>query len=170
MARSQALIQHADDRWSKRYRLLLDARAELADVGVTPVTIHDLSDTGLLLETRADLQEDAELFLDIQGFGSVAAQVVWRSGKFFGARFATPLTADRLRSLHSKSKVVWPEFKPAPAMTSLALGPSAALLSDEFVPGAVERKLPVAVRIQIVLAISLGLWSLVIASGWTLLH
>jgi hypothetical protein len=170
MARSQALIQQTDDRWSKRFRLLLDARAELDGLGATPVTIHDLSDTGLLLETRADLQEGAQLMLEIEGYGSVAAQVVWRSSRFFGARFAAPLAPSGLTSLHSKSKVVWPEFKPAPTSGQPTRREPLPLPSPALAQTGGERQLPVATRIQLMVAISLGLWGVILASGWSLLH
>lgn len=54
------------------------------------VLIHDLSSTGLLIETSADLT-GTTLEVDIPEAGTSQATIVWRSGRFFGCQFKHPI-------------------------------------------------------------------------------
>ena len=65
--------------------------------------IHDLSVTGLLLETSGELEIGERLFVEVPEGGPTPATVVWSSGRFFGCEFenaipASSISAARLRS------------------------------------------------------------------------
>lgn len=51
--------------------------------------IHNLSETGLLLETSAELQVGDALQVDLPHFGTTTAIVIWARGSFAGCEFAT---------------------------------------------------------------------------------
>ena len=53
--------------------------------------IHDLSVTGLLLETAEQIAVDDILLIDIPNFEQVPATVVWNSGRLFGCKFHLPI-------------------------------------------------------------------------------
>lgn len=168
---NRASILVADDRASGRYRLLLEAQAGPAESGGSSVTLHDLSQDGLLFEAEPGIAGGAEIMLDIPGAGPVAAEVVWTNGGFYGAQFARPLTPDRLKAALSESKVVWPQFVPPPpvdieqARSRQAAAPvekpreqapqawtGVARAVDE------EAKLPLPVRIRIIVGLTLAHW------------
>jgi hypothetical protein len=154
-----------DDRGSDRYRLLLEARASEEEHGAIPVLIHDVSRTGLLFETEVVVASDAEIILNIPGLGFTVARIVWSSGSFFGAEFGATLSESALAGVYARSKVVWPEFNPSP---EIVRGPpllslpgiesSPQILSDRVQ----EPGLPVARRVQIVVALSFSLWAAIV--------
>jgi transcriptional regulator with XRE-family HTH domain len=55
------------------------------------VTVHNISATGLLLETGLTLNEGEQLALDLPEAGAVTATVVWQSERLYGCAFARPL-------------------------------------------------------------------------------
>jgi hypothetical protein len=63
-----------------------------------------------LLEAEPGLGERFLIELSLPGMDRVVARTVWTNGTFYGAEFVTPITPDRLRSILSHSKVIWPEF------------------------------------------------------------
>jgi hypothetical protein len=85
-----------EERGADRYRLLIEASADVAEAGTQAVSIHDLSATGFLLESDASLPVGAEISLDIPGAGTGAGDVVWTSGRFAGGQFRKPLASEVL--------------------------------------------------------------------------
>ena len=68
------------------------------------VVIHDLSLTGLLIETTADLTPGERLDVDIPQAGLTAARVVWSSGHFFGCEFNKPIPSAALSAAILRSR------------------------------------------------------------------
>jgi hypothetical protein len=77
----------ADRRRSVRRALRLGA-----GVGGEPVTIHDLSLTGALLETSVPMLVGATFEVELPQAGAVEADVVWNGGEFYGCQFALPIS------------------------------------------------------------------------------
>jgi hypothetical protein len=73
---------------NRRYtsRRALRLRSAVSDSGIE-VVIHDLSLTGILIETRQTLFSGETLFVDLPERGPTAASVVWSSGRFHGCAF-----------------------------------------------------------------------------------
>jgi transcriptional regulator with XRE-family HTH domain len=100
-----ASIARGDARDPRR-ALHLDALGATAADDSAQVTVHNLSTTGLLLETEASLAPGEMLEVDLPLAGATTAQVVWASGKLFGCRFDKPispavLSAAQLRAVSS---------------------------------------------------------------------
>jgi hypothetical protein len=120
------------------------------------VIIHDLSQGGMLIETAAKLARFDQLEVDLPETGVARARVVWNSGKFYGCEFhhgisKTSLSAALLRS---------PPVKAGPDMME-AFGrahESAGEDDDEVV----DDRLPFGVRLRVILALTLGLWALIL--------
>src|SRR4029450_4627975 len=51
------------------------------------VRIHDVSETGLLIETAAELAVFDDLEIELPEVGFTPALVVWTSGRFYGCQF-----------------------------------------------------------------------------------
>jgi hypothetical protein len=62
------------------------------DTGGEPVTIHDLSLTGALLETSVPMLVGAIFEVELPYAGSVEATVIWNSGEFYGCQFELPIS------------------------------------------------------------------------------
>ena len=79
----------ADRRRSIRRALKLGVAAGEAG---EPVTIHDLSLSGALLETSVPMLVGASFEVELPHVGSVEASVVWNSGEYYGCQFVLPIT------------------------------------------------------------------------------
>lgn len=56
-----------------------------------PVTIHDLSLTGALIETSIPMLVGAMFEVELPNAGKVDATVVWNSGEYYGCQFDLPI-------------------------------------------------------------------------------
>ena len=79
-------------RGSVRRRLRLDTVGKAAAKGSTPVEIHDLSTSGMLIETSVELTEGEALEIELPRTGPQTAKVIWASGRFYGCQFAEPIS------------------------------------------------------------------------------
>jgi transcriptional regulator with XRE-family HTH domain len=91
-----------------RRKLLLEARGALPSGAQTEILVHDISATGVLLESAAPLAIDEKIGLDLPHVGIIAARVVWTSGKLFGCQFHTPISAGALSAAELRSAVDQP--------------------------------------------------------------
>lgn len=85
-------------RSAARRTLRLQALGTTASQADADVVIHDLSLTGLLIETSAGLAAGERIDVELPGAGPTEAKVVWSSGRFFGCRFKRPIPAAALSS------------------------------------------------------------------------
>jgi hypothetical protein len=87
-------------RRAMRLAVVVD-RATVRRHGETPVeaALVDLSVYGCRLETVADLEEDARVWIRLDGALPVAATVVWQADGRAGCRFDTPIPTALFRTL-----------------------------------------------------------------------
>jgi hypothetical protein len=71
-------------------RRSLRLKAVLADCDVE-IVIHDISATGMLIQTAHELAPGETLTLDLPERGLTAASVAWSSGSFYGCEFELSL-------------------------------------------------------------------------------
>ena len=84
--------RQGERRTKQRRRLRLEAEGS-ASTAETKVTVHDLSEDGLLVESPIPLSQGEILEVDIPGAGIVQAEVAWSSSRrFFGCRFKEPIS------------------------------------------------------------------------------
>ena len=74
--------------------------------GACQVTIHDLSLTGVLIETSTPLRAGETFEVDLPEAGKVEASVVWSSGEFYGCEFREPLSTAALSAALLRSPPV----------------------------------------------------------------
>jgi hypothetical protein len=85
-------------RSAARRTLRLQAVGATASQADAQVLIHDLSLTGLLLETSAGLSAGERIDVEIPDAGLTEAKVVWNSGRFFGCEFRRAIPPAALSS------------------------------------------------------------------------
>jgi hypothetical protein len=61
--------------------------------GASPALVYNLSERGLLLETRAQLRRGDLLVVDLPEAGATPAQVIWARQGFAGCEFERPLSS-----------------------------------------------------------------------------
>lgn len=136
--------------------------------GRASVIIHNLSGTGLLIETGKKLEPGATFDVDLPEVGATEVRVAWTSGDFYGCDFTTPIAAGRAGAprLHALDDMAAaPEAVPA----FLASPPFGYGTTEQPFPGeqtSSEPKLPMRSRILFVLGISLILWAIIALIFW----
>ncbi|HEY5721544.1 MAG TPA: PilZ domain-containing protein [Allosphingosinicella sp.] len=89
MSRDQDI--EASERRAQRVSLDEAARLRPNDWSSLEVRMIDISESGFRASCDARLQRGGLVTLDVQGIGSVEAQVEWQRGDTFGARFIAPI-------------------------------------------------------------------------------
>ena len=150
----------ADRRGGKRRKLSLGS--SLQATGET-VTIHDVSSTGMLIESSAELSAVGPLEIDLPEAGITQALVVWNSGQFYGCEFKQPIpqaaiSAALLRS--PPASLPKPEL-PLPIQERVAriILPANQEPERDFLD---EDKAPYGVRLRVILGSAILLWALII--------
>ena len=82
--------QSADERGAARRTLRLAVEGRFGD-GEGAVTVHNISASGLLIETALPLAEGDSFAVDLPEAGGTTAQVVWASAPMYGCRLDAAL-------------------------------------------------------------------------------
>ena len=133
-----------DERSAARRTLRLEVAAVSAG-DVTRALIHNLSESGLLIETSADLQVGETLQVELPHAGSTTALVIWRRGLRVGCEFVSPVSKAAVSAALLRNPIDSPTVPPT--RTELQLD------------GLLNREVPV--ESQLLLFMSLLLWLLV---------
>ncbi|QNP43352.1 PilZ domain-containing protein [Sphingomonas daechungensis] len=80
----------SERRRSRRRKLRIESEGS-AGPGQAVVTIHDLSEEGLLVETASALSIGEVIDVVLPEAGPVQAEVAWTSSRFFGCKFRKPI-------------------------------------------------------------------------------
>ena len=112
---------HSDDpRRNVRHTLRLEANGSTADGERSAVTIHNISASGLLLETAAALAVGEAFAIDLPEAGKRSAIVRWASEAFPGCEFDRPLTPAELGAAQLRGgTVAEPVQVPRPSLGAL---------------------------------------------------
>jgi hypothetical protein len=184
----------SNTRSANRRKLSLVARGATAGQEFATVVIHDLSETGVLIETEAKLSAGERLEIDIVETGTASATVMWNSGQYYGCQFDGRLTKAAVSAAMLRNAPRPPADEPpvqaalvdsalvdsalvdakpmndAPvAATPAADAPPAP--SPDAVGAALESadKLPVGIRIATLTALGAEAWAAVGLLGWAAL-
>ena len=112
----------AEARGSARRKLSLPAGGvQNGNTGIK-VLIHNISETGLLLESDVDLSAGDRIEIDLPHAGDSSATVVWVSDRFLGCRFDTPVSAATLSAAQLRSAVTLDDDDDAPTPADEAFG------------------------------------------------
>lgn len=119
---------HKASARAKRRTLMLEVRGAHAAATDIPVTVHNISETGLLIECAASLAINDRIDIDLPHVGLVSATLVWVSGQMFGCQFDTKLSPAALSAAQLRSAIE-PKF-PADSVDESALVPAGANASN----------------------------------------
>lgn len=92
-------------RQSIRRNLRLETQGVSAAHGATEVLVHNISMSGLLLESRLPLAPNEEISIELPHAGTTAARVIWASGELYGCEFDVALSAGALSAVELRSTV-----------------------------------------------------------------
>lgn len=88
-----------------RRRLLLETQGALPSGAETRVLVHNVSETGLLIESDQELDIGETIGLSLPEAGSARARIVWASGTLYGCAFEAPLSPATLSAAQLRSAV-----------------------------------------------------------------
>jgi transcriptional regulator with XRE-family HTH domain len=97
--------QQGGKRRNARRNLRLQTQGISAARGAAEVLIHNISASGLLLESQAALAPGEEIAIELPHAGTTAARVVWASGRLYGCEFDVALSAGALSAVELRSTV-----------------------------------------------------------------
>lgn len=141
-----------DRRTSARRTLKLRVPASATSGSGVAVLVHDISRSGLLIETDASLAIGTELDVDFPEVGPRTATIVWNRDQFFGCEFHEPLSQAGLSATFLKS---------SPGLESRA---GSDLIHTEADYDDLEsEKLPLRTRLTVIIALALAAWAACIA-------
>jgi len=90
-------------RGTTRRALFLEVSGRLPGGLESNVVIHNISVSGMLMETRQRLEQGERLVLDLPEAGMVRAVIVWQSGELFGCAFEQALDHKALSAVQLQS-------------------------------------------------------------------
>jgi hypothetical protein len=107
----------ADKRIDARRKLSLLASGLRHDGTDIEVQIHNISGTGLLLESDVKLAAGDRIDIELPHAGDITAVVIWASGRLFGCRFEGPVSPATLSAVELKSAIdAPPDIEPVPTI------------------------------------------------------
>lgn len=122
----------AEKRVDARRKLSLLAAGLRHDGTDLEVQIHNISGTGLLLESDVKLATGDRIEIELPHAGDITAVVIWANGRLFGCQFEGPVSPATLSAVELKSAI-----GPAPELTNAA-GPAPGIDEDHAAPGTAD--------------------------------
>ncbi|GAA4743964.1 hypothetical protein GCM10023264_06490 [Sphingomonas daechungensis] len=114
-----------------------------------PVVIHDISTTGVLLQTAAKLEPFDDFEIDLPAIGATSAFVVWNSGEYFGCEFANPVSRAAVSAALLRSPIVKPDT-------------AVAVEEESEVDDPPDDRFALGTRLRAILGISIALWAVIL--------
>ena len=148
----RALIKTSDFRGKTRRTLRLQVDAAVQANGQTEAIIHNLSESGLLIETAADLAIGESVHVAIPGIGFRSAKVTWKNERFFGCKFEKEIPRAAISAVVLK----------APFDVTASVPHEGPRALDQLEG---SEKLPFQTRIWIIVGLALVSWVLVGAAA-----
>lgn len=136
-------------------RVSLDRAGTLRDVARQPldVVVDNISSTGCLVSTDADLPNDTLVTIGIAGLGTRSARVVRQETSGYGLAFLEPASEGEIRAAHSAETLVRGPFVASVTTSRAQFAAPSPVITDE--------RLPYRTRVQIIVGTSLALWALI---------
>lgn len=88
-----------EGRDSERIELMIEADGLVGSDKCVKVVLHNISTSGVLIETGQPLQLAQTIHVDVPEAGQVAAAVIWSSDQLYGCRFVKPLSRAALSAV-----------------------------------------------------------------------
>jgi transcriptional regulator with XRE-family HTH domain len=87
-----------------RRMLRLEARGLTASGDAARVLVHNISASGLLLESEVGLEPNERIDVDLPQAGTIPARVIWASGSYYGCQFEAAISAAVLSAAQLRSE------------------------------------------------------------------
>ena len=149
-------------RAAVRRTLHLEVLGKTSSGNAASVLIHNLSATGLLIETAADLSVGEAFEVEIPHAGSRTAVVVWASDRLFGCQFESAVTTAAVSAAVLQSPIDIPG-PVAPGSDDVAQRLDGLYDVDD--DNVVTDKFSLGARMAIIIGLALLAWTFVILTA-----
>jgi hypothetical protein len=148
-------------RGDPRHQLRLPV--EGSTVPACGALIHNLSRTGMLIETTDDLAVGETIQVELPHAGVLQAEVVWHSERLFGCQFHQAISKAAVSAalLRSPAPVPGPAELPPLAEAVAPQDPSPEGWDRGDVDSAGVRRLPARTRLMVIAGLSIACWAVV---------
>jgi hypothetical protein len=153
-----------DNRRRRRHKLFLEVEARGGDCIADVVVVHDISDTGLLIETDVKLKVGEMVEVNLPQAGLMEAEIVWIGGEIYGCRFTRELTPAAISAarLGGRFTVVQSDN-----VLDANMAPVASSNTQNFMT--LPRELSLGAKLWIIIGLASSLWVIIgAATYWTL--
>jgi transcriptional regulator with XRE-family HTH domain len=113
-AQFDILSKGKNARGTTRHQMRLRVRGAPVSGDAAEVVIHNLSATGMLIESASPLAIDDEIAVELPETAATTAKVVWSGGQFFGCAFERPLSAAAVSAAQLRSEPIAEAPQPPP--------------------------------------------------------
>lgn len=107
-------------RINRRHVLLIEVAISVAEQG-SDASVHDLSTTGLRIETDDPLEVGEQLTIELLGETTVEATVVWNSDRSYGCRFVSPVPQGVIGAIVLQAPIDMPSSMPTRSIEEVDL-------------------------------------------------
>jgi hypothetical protein len=148
-----AKLYRAAGERDERMAVALDATVRNPAAAPLDATVLDISASGLRAFIAEELAIGDAISVGLSGIGRVAARVIRRSGHEYGCQFLQPISPEKIAQALAADTVVQAPFAPLPT----------PVFDEE------DDRLPVPLRLAVIVGTSLLLWTAILAAGWALI-
>ena len=144
-----------DKRNFRRHRLILEVEARDSGPTSGTVTVYDISNTGLLIETNSSLSvgEMIEVQLPLVGFRT--AEIIWTSGQLVGCKFAHALTQGVVSAARLGGSFSHDMNKEQVEVLAVEVE------ADDYNSGMSDEKLSLGATLRVILVLTILAWAAV---------
>lgn len=107
-------------RIKPRHVLHIEVAISVGEQG-TDASVHDLSTTGLRIETDDPLEVGEQLTIELLGDATVDATVVWTSDRSYGCRFDSPVPQSVIGAIVLQAPIDLPSSQPTRSIEEVDL-------------------------------------------------
>lgn len=153
-----------DNRRQRRHKLLLEVEARGPGIFSDMVIVHDISDTGLLIETDSKLKVGEMIEVNLPQAGLMEAEIVWIGGEIYGCRFTRAITPAAISAARLGGR-----FSVKPSDNILEACAVAEPYSHTQNSMALASQLSLGAKLWIIIGLASSLWIMIgAATYWTL--
>ncbi len=152
-----------DGRGARRRKLSLESQGTTSSGIAADVVIHNISTTGLLIETSVNLSIGEVLAVEVPHAGATLAVIMWNSGNLFGCEFVAPVPNAAISASLLRNPIEQPSIAPAIETQPLPEGSGKVENDADAYAGATQNaQLPIRTRALVIVGSSLVAWTLII--------
>lgn len=153
-----ASLETADHRGKLRRTLRLQLDATVQAGRFSEVTVHNLSETGVLVEANGGMAIGEWIQVELPHAGLKSAQVVWTSEQLFGCKFAEEVPPAAVSAALLRAPF---DVAALPSFTGSSTHPESRSQTTEGDAAPDSDKLPIRTRALIILGLALACWAAV---------